>query len=74
MSQQRAPRKFIQVNPDVNHNAIGCTFSHFVAHIENKPLQVEWMDQTKVNVRDQAGMVWTILRKDVTDAKAPAHA
>jgi len=70
----KAPRKFIQVKPDINHNRIGCSFSHFAKYIEDKALAVEWMDQKNVNVRDEAGMVWTILRTDVTEVNAPAHA
>lgn len=70
----KSPRKYFQVKPEVNHNRIGCGLTHFVLHIENKPLQAQWMDNKNVNLIDETGKPWTILRTDVTEVNAPAHA
>jgi hypothetical protein len=68
-----APKKFVTIKEDVNHNRVGCTFSYFAANLENKPLQVIWEDKTKVNAQDATGKVFTLLRSDVEPSTTRAN-
>lgn len=65
-------RKIVMLKPDVNANALRNQadgkkpeLSHFVRHIEGKPLKVAYELKNEACVQDEEGEFWELKRADL---------